>query len=336
MEVETSRSSPPEHSPSADQGAPRATPADAHAKAPPAAVSAPDSSTAGTKGRLAETGCAAVAAPGASAQQLAPMGSGEPATESSESDGDQPRSRSPPVSPLADPLSETPCTAAAVGDTRNGKRKRPATAAPDHLEQQPPGGAAAQPGSVATSAHGDVGTSTAERPGQKRRGSNGTIWREKPIEFLGEWLSPLEGGVEGQASNANQPSALLHTVERARHVSPAEFPQMTPPLCRKTAPVARRELNELLHLLEPVATRHAAGLMVKAERLQLQTHGVYNDVSLFGRPLPFDFIAMQCATVQLQRRARAPRQAPHRPADGSAPPRAQQGLEPAVCGFPLC
>ena len=162
MEVETSRSSPPEHSPSADQGAPRATPADAHAKAPPAAVSAPDSSTAGTKGRLAETGCAAVAAPGASAQQLAPMGSGEPATESSESDGDQPRSRSPPVSPLADPLSETPCTAAAVGDTRNGKRKRPATAAPDHLEQQPPGGAAAQPGSVATSAHSDVGTSTAE------------------------------------------------------------------------------------------------------------------------------------------------------------------------------
>ena len=300
-------------------------------------------------------GDAAQVAGGASA------GAERDSTESSESDADHPRSRSPPVSPLADMVDGAPGMTPrlpTVEPTRTNKRKRATT--PEREESTEPNQGAhressadadrgetadvapvANPRDVTETdkddgdavtetdkadgdavsetdkADGDTVTETdkadedesAERHDDKRRSTNG-LW--DAVDYLGESLGPLHG----ETSQRARPSKLVGATERARMVVKADIPQMAPPVCGRTAaPVARRELSELLHLLEPVATRHAAGLMAKAERLQVETHGVYNDVSLFGRPLPFDFIAMQCATVQLQRRARLPwpRAPPRRP-----------------------
>ena len=151
---------------------------------------------------------------------------------------------------------------------------------------------------------------SAEGHPEMRRSVTSGLWMS--VDYLGMMFDPLV-----EPSQRAYPSQLVGATERARGVIKADIPQMAPPVCGRMAQtVALREFHELLHLLEPVATRHAAGLMAKAERLQVETHGIYNDVSLFGRPLPFDFIAMQCATVQLQRRARLPSPPPGGTAQG--------------------
>jgi hypothetical protein len=274
----------------------------------------------------------------------------------SDADRPRARTRSPPVSPLSDVTeAATGMTPRLnqVEPTRTNKRKRAAT--PEHDDSPDPiqdaqgdchressadvevgetAGAAlvANPADGVTetdntdadaSAEGHADSAgaametdnhdadaSAEGHPEMRRSVTSGLWMS--VDYLGMMFDPLV-----EPSQRAYPSQLVGATERARGVIKADIPQMAPPVCGRMAQtVALREFHELLHLLEPVATRHAAGLMAKAERLQVETHGIYNDVSLFGRPLPFDFIAMQCATVQLQRRARLPSPPPGGTAQG--------------------
>lgn len=140
--------------------------------------------------------------------------------------------------------------------------------------------------------------STGARVNQARR-------HEEPSTELELWplseelIGPLsEEAIENVEFEGMTLEPLGPTTKRrhANHLYPADIPQMTPQFTDSRT-MARPELSELVKLLEPVHVRLAANLICRAERLKVSTSGAYEGVPLFGRPLPYDFVAMQCAAA---------------------------------------